>query len=456
MRITDSLQKEKIEMDLDRNRVVRMFVCGPTVQDRIHIGHARTYIFFDVLARYLRSRGYDVFYLQNITDVDDRIINKSMEEKVPPEDLAARNLQEYLKTLRSLGINSVNFYARATLFMDEITDQVGRLLRSGHAYRTEDGVYFRISSFPEFGRLSGQSIDSLISGARISPNENKEDYRDFVIWKLRKEGEPYWGSPFGDGRPGWHIEDTSITESFFGPSYDIHGGGADLQFPHHEAEIAIERSISGRSYLARFWIHTGMVNIKNEKMSKSLGNSVTVADILKSFSGSEVRLAMLKSGYRSTIDFSFEMLEEAKINARRLSTMYMKLKNSVPGKGVDNFRTGWIERMQDSLEDDMDTRGAITTLNEFASYINSTIDDLSIEQRNHAIAVLQWASDILGIVDLNADKGSSDSLIEGMVDLRNQMRKKKDFHSADLIREKLREGGVYIEDRGDSTIWWKE
>jgi cysteinyl-tRNA synthetase len=456
MMITDSLRKEKIEMNLDRNRVVRMFVCGPTVQDKIHIGHARTYIFFDVLARYIRSRGYDLFYLQNITDVDDRIIKKSREEGISAEEVASRNMNLYREILSSIGINSINFFARATLFMDEIRDQVARLLSKGHAYRTSDGIYFRISSFPEFGRLSGQSLESLISGARIAPNENKEDYRDFVIWKLRKEGEPFWESPFGQGRPGWHIEDTAITESFFGPTYDIHGGGSDLQFPHHEAEMPIERSISGEEYLARFWIHTGMVNIRNEKMSKSLGNSVYVSDLLKSYSDSEIRMALLKSGYRSTINFSQDMLDEAKLNSTGLTTLFRKLKNSKPGKGIDNFRTGWIERMQEFLDDDMDTRGAIIALNEFSSYINSNLDNISQDQREYAINVLQWSYDILGIFDLNPDSGSSNSLIESMIDLRNSMRKKKDFHSADMIREKLREGGVYIEDRGDTTVWWIE
>lgn len=454
--ITDSLQKEKIEMNLDPNRVVKMFVCGPTVQDRIHIGHARTYIFFDVVARYLRSRGFDLFYLQNITDVDDRIINKSREEGITPEELASRNLINYTGTLRSLGIGSINFFARATLFMDEIKEQVSKLIQSGHAYETSDGIYFRISSFKDFGRLSGQSLESLISGARISPNENKEDFRDFVIWKKRKEGEPFWESPFGQGRPGWHIEDTAITESFFGPSYDIHGGGSDLQFPHHEAEIAIERSISGKDYLARYWIHTGMVNIRNEKMSKSLGNSVYVNDLLNSYSGSEIRMAMLKSGYRSTMDFSTEIMDEAKLNSRRLTTLFKKLSHSDTGKGIDNFRTGWIERMQEFLEDDMDTRGAITTLNEFSNYINSNLDDLSVEQGSYALQVLQWSYDVLGVFDTSSDSGSSDFLIEALIDLRNSLRKKRDFQSSDLIREKLRDGGIYIEDRGETTVWWRE
>ena len=456
MNIYDTLRREKVHLDLDRKRVVRMFVCGPTVQDRIHLGHARVYVFFDVLARYLRMCGFDLFYLQNITDVDDRIIKKSLEKNTTYSQIAAEYLRLYMETIERLGIESVNFYARATLFMDEIIGQVDRLVKSGYAYPAEDGVYFRLSSFPDFGKLSGQYSGALVSGARVAVNENKEDSRDFVLWKRSREGEPSWGSPYGEGRPGWHIEDTAITESFFGPCYDIHGGGADLMFPHHDAEIAIERSLSGKEYLSKYWIHVGMVNVRNEKMSKSTGNFVSVSDLLDHYTAATIRLALLSSNYRNPIDFSDEMMEEAAVNSRKFNTLYMKLKklNSVTGKWEMDGK--WTERMRERLDDDMDTRGAIGILNEFSSLINSHIDDISGKMRDDALSVLEWSGKVFGIMEGITDGGSEDILVEEMIDLRNRMRRKRDFESADSIRLKLRESGVYIEDRGDETIWWRE
>lgn len=457
MKIFDTMKRGKVEIDLQKSRVVKLFVCGPTVQDSIHLGHARTYIFFDVFAKYLRSKGYDVFYLQNITDIDDKIIRKAKEEGISFSELAARNTGVYMNALGKLGIDSINFFARSTLFVDRIVEQVETLLKKGFAYRTEDGVYFRVSSFNDYGMLSGQPQNSLLEGARVETSELKESQRDFVIWKARKEGEPFWSAPFGEGRPGWHIEDTAITESLFGYTYDIHGGGSDLIFPHHEAEIAIERSISGKDLLSRYWVHTGMLNLNDEKMSKSSGNFITLESTLEKWSSFELRYAFLNSQYRSVVNMSDETLQEARSNCAKFSNMYHKLKREkFSGSGIGIDPETWRTRMSERFEDDMDTRGVITVLNDLAYKVNSSFPDLSEAEAMGVLNILEWANSILGILDTRSSNGNLDGIVQILIDLRNSLRKKRDFENSDLIRKKLQENGIYIEDRDHDTIWWQK
>ena len=300
------------------NNRINLFVCGPTVYDDSHIGHARTYIAFDVVARYLKYKGYSVFYLQNITDVDDKIIQRAAETGASPRSLAKRFEQRYLEDMHALGVTNVNYYARATEHIPEIIGQIERLSELGFAYETETGIYFDESRFEDFGKLSHQNVEDL-KKHRIEPDPTKRNPGDFSLWKKRQDGEEVtWDSPWGKGRPGWHIEDTAITETYFGAQYDIHGGAMDLIFPHHEAEIAQMEATSGKKPLVRYWMHTGFLNVKGEKMSKSLGNFTTIRDMLQKYEADAFRFFVLLAHYRSPIDFSEEALEQAQKSLERI------------------------------------------------------------------------------------------------------------------------------------------
>ena len=301
MRIYDTMARARVALDLPEDRVIRVFVCGPTVQDNFHIGHARTYIFFDAFVKYLRTSGYRVFYLQNITDIDDKIIDRANAEGVSYDVISRRYTEEFHNIMSGLRVDSVNFFAHATDHIAEILNQISILIKKGIAYETDDGVYFDISKFPDYGKLWGQNPDTLLPSSDSSAT--KKNPRDFVIWKKMKPGEPYWESPWGKGRPGWHIEDTAITDRYFGPVYDIHGGGMDLIFPHHDAEIAIERSISGKDRLVDYWIHTGMINVNDEKMSKSLKNFITIREVLRSYRAEDLRFALLNANFSRVSGF---------------------------------------------------------------------------------------------------------------------------------------------------------
>ncbi len=311
---------------LNGNRI-KLFVCGPTVYDYSHIGHARTYISFDVIARYLKYRGFSVFYLQNITDIDDKIINRAISTGKDPLDLAREFEAEYLKDMESLGVENVNLYARATEHIEEIKAQIETLLEAGFAYETDNGVYFDISKYPDFGKLSNRKIEDL-NVHRISPDSNKRNPEDFALWK-KKDKELVWNSPWGAGRPGWHIEDTAITEEYFGPQYDIHGGGLDLIFPHHEAEIAQMESASGKKPMVRYWMHTGFLNVKGEKMSKSLGNFITIKELIKKYPPEVFRFFVISTHYRSPIDFSHEILEQSQNSLKEYINSMKPLINSL-------------------------------------------------------------------------------------------------------------------------------
>ncbi|MGC8609178.1 MAG: cysteine--tRNA ligase [Thermoplasmata archaeon] len=440
--------------ELSKGRI-NIFVCGPTVQDHFHIGHARTYIFFDAYVKYLRATGYSVFYLQNITDVDDKIINKSKDMNVKPNDVADLYLKEFYEDMAALNVNAVNFYARATLYIPEIISQIRRIMERGYAYETEDGVYFDVKKFKDYGELSHQSLDQIIAGYRVSINENKKNPEDFVLWKKKKPGEPFWESPWGEGRPGWHIEDTSITETYFGQEYDIHGGGSDLIFPHHEAEIAQMRSISGKRYLARYWIHTGMINVNSEKMSKSLKNYVTIREILKDYRPEELRFALLNANYRTQLEFSKDLLEESKKSLATLRNTYMKLKRIKKESGsffIDPEK--YISSLKEIADEDINFHGLISKLFEFTSDINKNIDNISSESASNLIRVYDWANSFLDII--GKESHINDSIINSLIELRNEYRKNRDFAMSDKIRKLLQDSGIHVEDGETGTVWWNE
>lgn len=435
-------------------RRINMFVCGPTVQDHFHIGHARTYVFFDAFAKYLRSAGYSVFYLQNITDIDDKIINKAKEESVDPLKLAESYLEEYYRVMNLLNVNSVSFYARATLHMDEIIGQIERLISMDMAYETEDGVYFEVRKFRDYGEISGQNLDQIKHGVRGEISGTKKNREDFVIWKKMKPGEPYWDSPWGKGRPGWHIEDTAITETYFGPVYDIHGGGSDLIFPHHEAENAIARSLSGEKKLAGYWLHTGMLNINSEKMSKSLRNFRTITEVLEEYSPEVLRFALLNAGYRTMLDFSGEMMNSSRENVDYVTKVYRKLERATgPGAGFHMDTAGEKEAMVQAMENDLDTRGVITRLMNLCAELNRSMVRIGKSEADSILALFDWADSFLGIISRER-KAVGESLVDTILDIRRLMREKKEYAISDRIRAELKQNGIYIEDHSDGTEWW--
>ncbi len=453
MKIYDTMQKKVVPFRLNKNRIVKMYVCGPTVYDSPHIGHAKTYIFFDALAKYLRAQGFQVFYVQNITDLDDKIITKAAQENLPTEIISKRYLMDYLKIMKSLKIDSVNLYVPATMEFRKIISQIKTLVRKGYAYETDDGVYFSVSRFPDYGKLSGQDLNSLRSGSRIDINENKRDPRDFVIWKKMKPGEPYWDSPWGKGRPGWHIEDTAITDAFLGKTYDIHGGGSDLIFPHHEAEIAIERSVSGRKILSRYWIHTGMLNIEGEKMSKSLHNYVTIDEVLKDFTPEDLRYALLNCQFNTQLSFSGELMEESRKNVNALSSIYNKLRQKA---GDDNMENDYsvINSLDSFLEYNFDFRGMFSKLMSYVSEWNKNLDAMDSREASLSLSALKWVNEFTGVIREGENSARSDDLIRLLLSARKSLRTAKDFSSSDAIRSGLRKLGVHIEDQGSETIWW--
>ena len=395
---------------------VSMFVCGPTVYDYSHLGHARTYVVFDVLAKYLRSTGKEVFYLQNITDVDDKIINRAGEEGVSQNYLSRKFETEYLKDMADLGINAVSYYARATTHIQEIIDQIGRLIAHDAAYTTDNGIYFNIDRFPHNGELSGQNRDKRVSRVTDTTKLNPED---FALWKFGEYGEYTWETPWGRGRPGWHIEDTAISEKYFGQQYDIHGGGLDLIFPHHEAEIAQMESLEGKHPMVKYWMHTGFLTVKGEKMSKSLGNFITIRNALKAWNKDVLRYFILLSHYRSPL----QATEEGITNAERALEHIRAVATKDSGINQEG-RKAFI----DAMESDLNTPMALAAIQSLAS--------------RGDLQALKEYGDILGINFLRDDSIP----ITILQDIRSELRARKEFELADMIRDRMVTAGITITD----------
>ena len=431
---------------------VRLFVCGPTVYDLSHLGHAKTYTQFDLVARHLRLRGYDVFYVQNVTDIDDRIIDRANERGVDANEMASEFTGYYLEDMAALGNTSVDEHAAATGFIDQIVSQVDRLVAGGHAYELPDGWYFDVSSFPEYGKLARRTeVASEDSVARVDENPLKKDPRDFALWKKRKEGEPYWTTSLGEGRPGWHIEDTAITEALLGPQYEIHGGAVDLIFPHHEAEIAQMESISGRAPLARYWMHTGFLTLRKDKMSKSTGNFFTIRDVLGTVDARVLRFFFLSHHYRSRVDYDPSLLETAAASLKRIENAWQRL----PARDdeMDPAVAEAHERMLAALDDDFDTPGALAAVFSVIREGNREGGPLGglrrlLEDFDAVFAVLPRATAAGGEQD--------DDWISAEVERRQQLRAERKFAEADEIRDRLRDMNVVIEDTAEGVRWHRE
>lgn len=456
--IYNTMTREKEELKVKNNKI-KLFVCGPTVYDYSHIGHARTYISFDVIVRYLKHEGYSVFYLQNITDIDDKIIKRAKERGEDPLELSHRFEKEYLNDMKRLNVNNVNFYARATEHMDEIINQVQTLIDKGYAYDTESGVYFDVSAYEDFGKLSNRNLDDLQDNARVQTDSNKRDPKDFALWKKQDE-EPYWESPWGNGRPGWHIEDTAITEAYFGPQYDVHGGGLDLIFPHHDAEIAQMEAASGKKPLVQYWMHTGFLNVRGEKMSKSLGNFITIKELLEMFSPEVYRFFVLSTHYRSPIDFSEEILKQAENSLNRIQNTGKNVlekygEDDLPAEDkvdvlsmVNEFKNEFF----DAMNNDFNTPIALSSLFDFTHKLNKSLNDNAISKDSLKIILDTFGEveDILGfsVVPVNDSSSDlSDELLTLITDVRQELRAKKEWDLADKIRDELASLDINLEDK---------
>ncbi|MBI2054284.1 MAG: cysteine--tRNA ligase [Candidatus Staskawiczbacteria bacterium] len=465
IKIYNTLSKKKETIKPLKNGKIKLFVCGPTVYDYSHLGHARTYVIFDAFAKYLKKCGFDVFYLQNITDLDDKIIARAKEKGVMPGDLAKVYEKEYLKNMKALQVNGVKKYARATYYIKEIISQVKRLEEKGYAYKIEgDGIYYDISKFKKYGKLSGRTaLQAEDSVSRIDYSKNKKNRGDFCLWKFPSTAEePAWKSPFGLGRPGWHIEDTAITEKFFGAQYDIHGGGLDLIFPHHEAEISQMEAISGKPPMAKYWMHTGFLTVKGQKMSKSLGNFITINDFLKRHPVSHLRFLIIKNLWRSKIDYSESaMVEIAQVLGKieeflgKLKNQNLKLKTaSKNSKLILKFENDFYKQ----LDDDFNTPKAFAVMFEFIKKANRLLDKnlISKNEADRIYKLFEKINEIFGIIDFkiisSKRKETVPAKIKGLVRSREKYREEQNWQKADEVRKKIEQQGFLIEDTKDGPI----
>ncbi len=450
----DTMQHEKTVLEPATPGRIGLYVCGMTVYDYCHLGHARVMVSFDMVVRYLRARGMQVTYVRNITDIDDKIIRRALERGESIQALTARFIDAMHADEAALLCQQPDIEPRATEHVGAMQNMISELIERDHAYAAANGdVYYAVRSFPEYGKLSGKSIDALRSGARVELGEDKRDPLDFALWKAAKPGEPSWSSPWGEGRPGWHIECSAMSAEALGCAFDIHGGGADLQFPHHENEIA--QSQGAGCAFAHYWMHIGFVRINDEKMSKSLNNFLTVRELLPAFSGEILRFFILSSHYRSPLHYSEEGLEQARAGLTRLYTALraMPQRQIVPELGSE-----WRERFHAAMSDDFHTPAALATLFDLAREINRLRDEQS-EVAAPLANLLRELAAMLGILQADPEsffRGAEDldaGWIEARIGARLAARKQKDFAGADAIRAELSAAGVILEDGPTGTTW---
>jgi cysteinyl-tRNA synthetase len=447
IRIYDTMTRTKKEFVPLNGRKVGMYVCGLTVYDRMHIGHARTFIFFDIVAKFLRYSGYDVKLIVNITDVDDKIIARAANEGVKPEIIATRYASYFIEDMNRLHINSVTMYPSATEHIGEIIEIVRTLESRGHAYAVEGDVFFDISTSKNYGRLSGQSLDQIIAGARVEVDKRKRNPADFALWKSAKPGEISWKSPWGDGRPGWHIECTAMSIKHLGETIDIHGGAEDLIFPHHENEIQQSEAFTGKTFV-RFWMHAGLLNTSGEKMSKSLHNFVTVEELLSKYTPEAIRFFCANSIYRRQIEFSSALLEESEQGRRRLLNAIASVMSSREGEGGEGIASELLENFREAMEDDFNTRDAIASV--FTSLRRASqiaeAQGLSASAKEEIISAVREINSVLCIFEQTAFSHQIDERLNELLNLREEARRRRDFSAADAIRREIEELGYSVED----------
>lgn len=453
MLVFNTLTRKIEELKPRDGRRFKIFVCGPTVYDNIHVGNARTFVFFDAAVKYLRYRGYSVFYLQNITDLDDKIINRAKETGTQPSILAKKYFEEYVSDLARLRVDAVSYYAFATDFIREIASQVRRLLRTGAAYIADDGVYFDVSGFEDYGKLSGQKLDQILHMVRHEMSASKRNPEDFALWKFTSKNEDGWDYSWGRGRPGWHVEDTAITEEFLGDTYDIHGGGSDLIFPHHEGEIAIMRTLSGKSKLAKYWMHTGMLNLAEKKMAKSTGNIIKLRDAADQYGGNVLRLFFLGASYRSEQVFDDSSVHAAGRNLEKVQSLYDRLKEKDSFGSAIIDVSSYRDKIVQAIDRDFDFRSGILVLLDLVSLVNSNFQNISSSSRDECLKFLDEVDSFLCILNKEESMKKADRIIDAVIGIREVLRKRKEFDLSDLIRTELSEAGIIIEDSGGNATW---
>ncbi|WP_238905905.1 cysteine--tRNA ligase [Clostridium sp. YIM B02506] len=464
MKVYNTLTRKKEEFIPITQGEVKMYVCGPTVYNFFHIGNGRTFIVFDTIRRYFEYRGYKVKFVQNFTDVDDKLIKKANEENITLRQIGDKYISEYYKDADGLNIKRATINPRATEYIDEIIKFVEELIQKGFAYEVDGDVYFSTKNFTTYGKLSGQNLDDLQAGARISVDERKKDSMDFAIWKAKKEGEPGWECPWGEGRPGWHIECSCMAKNILGDTIDIHAGGSDLVFPHHENEIAQSEALTGKTF-ANYWMHSAFVNINNEKMSKSLNNFFTAREILERYDADVIRFLMLSGHYRVQLNFSEDLLESAKASVERLYNAVSNLENLLEESCVEEINDKeekyiasldvYRKRYIDKMDDDFNTADAISVLFDLVKDINTNISvDSSRKAIQGALDIIRELGDPLGILQ-KSTKGSIEEEIEKLIEDRQQARKNRDFALADKIRDDLKDRGIVLEDTPQGVRWKK-
>lgn len=460
MKILNTLTRRKEEFVPINEGKVGIYVCGPTVYDYIHIGNARPMIVFDTLRRYLEYKGYDVNYVSNFTDVDDKIIKRANEEGVDASVISERYIAEVKKDMAALNVREATTHPKATEEIPDMIEMVKTLIEKGYAYEVNGTVYFRTRKFKDYGKLSKKNIDDLRSGNRdllVSGVDEKEDPLDFVLWKPKKEGEPSWPSPWGDGRPGWHLECSVMSKKYIGDVIDIHAGGEDLVFPHHENEIAQSEAANGTEF-ARYWMHNGFLKINNEKMSKSLGNFFTVREIAEKYPLQVIRFFMLSAHYRSPLNFSADLVEASKNGLERILTAVDRLK-SISGtegevdKAVADEMDEFVKKYEAAMDDDLNTADAISVIFELVKYANVNVTEESTKATVELVLnTVTKLCDILGIIT-EKKKEILDSDIEALIEERQAARKAKNFARADEIRDQLSDMGIILEDTREGVKW---
>lgn len=465
MKLFNTLTRSKEAFYPIEEGKIKMYACGPTVYNYFHIGNARTFITFDAMRNYFKYRGYEVTLVQNFTDVDDKIIQQASKEDMTPEEISLKYIKAYFEDAESLGIQKADIHPRVTENIPEIIAFVEALILKKVAYEMEGDVYFDVSAYPNYGRLSKQSLEELRAGARIEVNENKKNPLDFALWKKAKPGEPYWESPWGKGRPGWHIECSAMAKKYLGDTIDIHGGGGDLTFPHHENEVAQSEALTGKPF-ANYWLHVGYLNVDNRKMSKSLNNFFTPREISEKYDLEVARFFILSAHYRSPLNFNEESMEAAKqglerlYNARDTWRYYCdKLPKNNPSvddstiKLINEYRQRYIEVM----DDDFNTADGISVIFELVKAINSVVQEKpGREVLEEALSLLQEQCHVLGLLQKNrTDDVILENEILEMIEMREKARKEKNYAKADDIRDDLKKRGIVLEDTSEGVKWKK-
>lgn len=468
--VYNSLTQNKEEMQTHEGNKVRMYACGPTVYDSAHLGHARSAVSFDIIQRFLRYAGYEVTFVRNYTDIDDKIINRANELGVPSEEISEKYIQEYKDDMASIGVQTPDIEPKVTEHVDQIIELIQKIIDRGHGYVSGNDVFFSVRKFQEYGKLSGRSIDNMLEGVRIDVNEKKEDPLDFALWKNAKEGEPSWQSPWGNGRPGWHIECSVMSMEYLGSNFEIHGGGKDLIFPHHENEIAQSEAACGNQF-CKHWLHNGLIQINSEKMSKSLGNFFTVQNAVKRWTPEAIRFFFLSHHYQNPADFSEQVMDDTETSLERIYTT-LKRANDISSdsdavdtelqENLDKFRDNWFRAMCDNFN----TADAIGNLFDLVRAINKSIDTNGYTKTlSVTLDEIKKFSTVVGILEKDPNEylegrkssanleGITPEQIEALIEERNQARADKDWGRADEIRDELDAKGIVLEDKADGTTW---